>query len=154
MCVSAGIFNRAKKIASQSEYYPFKIGAVVFKSNRILSEGKNRVGSSKKIQSRDRFVKCSIHAEADAISKLDPEKVKGASIIVVRINAGTNKMSNAKPCEICQRMIYEKGIKKVYFSDEHGKIVEYKVIKPKERLVVDNEKTEHSYSDKFILRLG
>lgn len=154
MCVSSGILNRAKKVADQSEYFPFKIGAVVFKSGRILAEGKNRVGSSSRIKSRDKFVKCSIHAEADALSKLEYDKVKGASIIIVRINAGTKRMSNAKPCEVCQRMIYEKGIKKVYISDENGKIIEYKVIKPKEKFVIQNEKTEHSYSDKFIFRLG
>lgn len=153
MCVNDGILKRAIKVAEESQYYPFQIGALVFKGSRIFAEGKNKVGSSARIKNRDKFIKCSVHAEADVLSKLSNDKTKGASLIIIRLNAGTKKMSNGKPCEVCQRMIYEKGIKKVYISDSNGKIVEYKVVEPKEKLVVDSEKTEHSYSDKFICRI-
>lgn len=153
MSVHDGILKRAIKVAEGSQYYPFQIGALVFKGSRIFAEGKNKVGSSSRIKDRDKFVKCSVHAEADVLSKLSNDKTKGASLIIIRLNSGTKKMSNGKPCEFCQRMIYEKGIKKVYVSNSDGKLTEYKVVEPKGKLVVDYEKKEHSYSDKFIRRI-
>lgn len=153
MKIPLGVYKRALKLAEESAYYPFKISAIVFKSNRILSEGKNKVGSCSRVSAKDKFIKNSIHAEADALSKLDNKISKGASLLVLRLNAGTQRLSNSKPCEICQRLIYNKGIKYVYVSNSNGIIEKYKVVRPKKEFKVNNEKTEHGYSDIFIFKL-
>ena len=148
--IKIGILKRAIKIAEKSDYYPFKISAIIFKGNRILAEGKNYVGNSSRINKKYRFIECSIHAEADALSKLSLDDTKGASIIILRINAGSGKFSSAKPCEFCQKYIYEKSIKKVYASDENGELIEYRVINPTKKMTLKNENGENNYNDIFI----
>ena len=123
MGVTTGILRRTMDVAEKSEYYPYKVGAVVFKGSRILSEGTNAIRGCARVSSEYKKFCHTLHAEQDALSKLPPETVKGASIIVIRINNNAaGKISMGKPCEHCQKMIEELGIKNVYYSDYSGEI--------------------------------
>ena len=42
-----------------------------------------------------------------------------ATIYIVRVGANGD-MKMAKPCEDCQRLLRESGIRRVIFSNEHG----------------------------------
>lgn len=125
MSMFIGALKRAIEVAEKSEYYPYKIGAVVFKGGRILSEGTNALRYCSRVPDKYKNFDHSLHAEQDALSKLYPDKAKGANMIVVRINESGN-VSLAKPCENCQKMIKDCGIKWVYYSNRAGEIIRQK----------------------------
>lgn len=130
MGITAGILRRALDVTEKSEYYPYKVGAVVFKGSRILSEGTNAIRGCTRVPSEYKKFCHTLHAEQDALSKLlnNPDVIKGASILVIRINNNAaGKISMAKPCEFCQKMIEDYGIRNVYYSDYNGEIKKMRI---------------------------
>jgi deoxycytidylate deaminase len=98
---------------SQKTSYVFRLGAVIFNRHRIISGGYNRVFSR---GSNDQQGNC---AETLAIRKAPSKLLKGASILVCRVNSsGTFGMS--KPCHRCQKLIIKSGIVKVIYSTPKG----------------------------------
>ena len=91
--------------------------AIVFKRKKILSIGLNKVGT------RSRgcgWNDLSIHAEVMAIKNMgDISKLRGASILVVRINA-LDEFVYSKPCTNCtcflEKCMKQYGLEKVYYS--------------------------------------
>lgn len=61
----------------------------------------------------------SMHAEYHAIH--NRKSYKGYSIIIIRSDNNGNLL-NSYPCNECLYYIRRSGIKKVYFSDDNGKI--------------------------------
>jgi hypothetical protein len=91
--------------------------AIIYKRGKVLSVGINKLGT------RSRgcgWNTVSIHAEIDAIKDLgDISKLRGASLIVVRINR-LDEIVYSKPCASCQ-CVLEKcmkihGLRNVYHS--------------------------------------
>lgn len=118
-----GILKKAIEEAEKSEYYPYKIGAVIFKGSRILGYGHNAIRSFNKIPSKYKKWENSLHAEQKAIfSCSDLTKLKGSSILVIRISK-SGKMRMAKPCDMCEATIKHFGIREVLYSGEDGEIV-------------------------------
>ena len=73
----------------------------------------------------------SLHAEQAALLNLDWTKLKGCSMLVLRVNKfGT--FGICKPCPMCAKIINHVGIKNVYYSNEQGEIV---LIKAKNLLI-------------------
>lgn len=119
-----GILNKAIEMAKKSDYYPYKIGAVIFNKKRIISCGFNSVRSFSAISNKYKKYIESCHAEQNAIMKVrDKKKLKNASIIVIRINHFSESISNARPCENCMRSIRFFHIKNIYYSDSKGQII-------------------------------
>lgn len=61
----------------------------------------------------------SAHAEAKLCRKLD----WGATVYVARIRRDDGSLAMAKPCENCERLLRNKGVKKVLFTineNEYG----------------------------------
>lgn len=117
-----GIIDRAIEEAKQSEYHPYKMGAVLFKGSRILSSGHNEIRGNGKIHPKYKYFDNTIHAEQAAILNLkDWGKAKNADILIVRIN-NSGKFSLAYPCPMCQGFLKFLGINKVYFSNRDGNI--------------------------------
>jgi deoxycytidylate deaminase len=59
---------------------------------------------------------CNIHAEIDAIaSKRNRVRFEGAKIYIVRLKAG-GAVGNAMPCEMCQHVLFNYGIKRAYYT--------------------------------------
>jgi deoxycytidylate deaminase len=54
---------------------------------------------------------------------LDWTKLKGCSILVVKQSKTERKLSNAKPCPLCQKLLTHIGIKDIYYTNEYGEIV-------------------------------
>jgi hypothetical protein len=96
-----------------------------FEKSRILSYGFNKMGDSDGL-------KAGVHAEYDAIRKLQPldkkKKPKHIIILVIRIS-GKNKLQSSKPCANCinimktlpLRLGYK--ITNVYYSNSDGNIL-------------------------------
>lgn len=105
------LINHAKRISDYSEY-KFKLGAVIFKGNRIISTGFNKNKTHPKF---NRYFKhATVHAEIDAILH-SSENLVGTSMMVCR-TTNTDRPAMAKPCAMCVQVMYEFGIKEVFWT--------------------------------------
>lgn len=120
MPLFVGVINEAIKQASYSTY-KYKIGAVVFKGQRIIGSGYNGVRSNS-IHPKYKTHINSLHAEQMALLNLDWDRLRGYSIFVARIN-NKGLFRLAKPCEMCQKLLLYVGIKKIYYTTDKGEIV-------------------------------
>jgi len=86
--------------------------ALVVRRNHILAVGYN-LPKTHPI-SKDTTMQ-QLHAEMSAVLRCTPEELKGADIIVARCRP-SGKPGLAKPCEICEGMLKDKGIRKVFYT--------------------------------------
>lgn len=121
--ISSGILNKAIKEAKKSNLPIFRIGAVVFKGNRVISFGHNKKGICTKIHPRYRNIYDTVHAEQNAIIKVKNwDKLKDTSILVIRL-CRSNVLSMAYPCEMCLDLIRHVGIKEIYYTNHNSEII-------------------------------
>ena len=94
-----------------------KVGALIVKDDRIISIGYNGTPSgwdnNCEYEQEDGSLKTKpevLHAEMNAVSKLakSSESGDGATIFITHA-----------PCIDCAKMIYQSGIKEVYYSTEY-----------------------------------
>jgi len=110
-------YSIATRTAALSQAEKLKVGCVIVKDHRILSIGYNGtpagwsnvceedVGTSRQTKG------CVIHAEANALMKLakSTESSEGAVLFVTHF-----------PCIECAKLIYQAGIKEVYFIEYYN----------------------------------
>jgi len=118
------ILKQAKKVASQSTY-EYKLGAVVFKGNRIISSSENKLRHSSKLPDEFRTWYGSLHAEQAALINAKTD-VKGYSLLVVRLGLD-QEYRMAKPCEMCEGFAKFKHIRNVYYTTNDGTIERMKL---------------------------
>lgn len=93
----------------------YKHASAIIKNEKVLSFGYNY-----------HYNNISIHAEIDAcknfmkISKI--KNLQGLDIIVIRSGNDKN-IKLSKPCLFCFKFLQEKNIRKIYYSDENGTII-------------------------------
>lgn len=113
-----------RKIADHSALSN-KHSACLMKNGKIFSLGFNKYIKRDKINNQD--IKITIHAEIDALCKckLGNKLVKGLDILIIRIGncSKTSKLRNSRPCNSCINKLSQRGIRKVYYSNEYGEIV-------------------------------
>lgn len=92
--------------------------AILVKKGKIIETATNFLGSR---ASGCGFDDRSIHAERALLKKLgNNNRMNGATMIVIRLTQGTNKLSNSKPCDGCKphldkcMRLYK--LKAVYYS--------------------------------------
>lgn len=120
--LSTGIIEACIKEAKKSEYI-FKMGAVIFKGNRIIGKGHNAIRSCSNIDPKYRRFNNALHCELRALLSVKNWKnLKGADILVIKISKTTGSLSNAKPCYHCQQALKAVGMRNVYYSDTNGGI--------------------------------
>ena len=120
--MNIGIWNKCIEELQKSEYYPYRIGAVVFKGSRILSAGYNKLRGNGCIHPKYKKIDHSLHAEQAAILDLKHwEKAKGTSILIIRMNQ-CDSISLSYPCPMCQSLIKHVGIRKVFYTLRNSKI--------------------------------
>lgn len=135
-------YQRAAEIAKNSDCKEANYGAVIFKDNKIISEGYNYVPDiygytcdkcprrNKDLHGGIGLELCySVHAEESAINKvlldksIDSHAMDGASMVVVRIKDGKIFKSNEfKPyCTRCAEKIYtQTNIKEIIYQEKDG----------------------------------
>lgn len=103
-----------------------KHGCIIVKNGKIISSGYNHyLGMNRSHQREEQgkgIGKYSIHAEEHALRNVDPNKLAGASLYVIRW--GNNRkdplIMDSKPCSKCQKRIMKcmdkYGLKNVYYS--------------------------------------
>lgn len=101
----------AKKMSAQSES-KFRVGAVIAKGSRILGAGSNDMHKThpKSMSS----TKC-IHAEHAALINSGPSDLIDAVAYVSRITRD-GATAIAKPCSSCRKLLFNAGIRKVFYS--------------------------------------
>jgi deoxycytidylate deaminase len=111
--------QKLKKIAENSPLQ-HKHSACLMKGDKIISIGYNKYIKESIINNN--IVKFTIHAEIDALCKLDKKLIKGHDILIIRISKSCN-LKNSRPCNSCIEKLKRRGIRKVYYSNEYGNIV-------------------------------
>lgn len=103
-----------------------------FAGSRVLSFGYNKPKTEASVRqyaknvnsmyenSKTDYISQCRHAEVDAIKKVSDTSKIDYIIIVRKTKNGTPCM--AKPCNICQQVIENAGIRYVYYSNEDGKL--------------------------------
>lgn len=114
----------AQNLAKTAKHDMFKLAALVFdKQGRVISAGVNHQTKTHPILRRYDLNK-TVHAEAAALLFYKhPQHFKGASIFVYRERKDGN-FANAKPCHMCQKLIQQFGISKLYYTTETGIVYE------------------------------
>jgi deoxycytidylate deaminase len=99
-------------------YLEFKLCAVLVSGGKVLSVGFNSQQFHKLTEIYRKNAYCSaMHAEIDAVVKARKKiRLEGSKIYVARILHGNNKMAMAKPCEMCQHVLFNYGVKKAIFT--------------------------------------
>lgn len=112
-----------KKAIEQAENSTqrFGLGAVIFKGSSIFGSGCNDKRSSNIPNQYKRFPH-SFHAEVSALQDVQNwDKLKGTSIIVIRLNKA-GKICSSFPCKYCIQSLQYVGVKWVYYSNKYGEI--------------------------------
>ena len=105
-----------------SENIQHRHAAIVVKSGRVLSVGRNRHKThpdSVLYEGGKRILK-TIHAELDAISRVkNKEQLKGATIYIARLGRNGHPGMSC-PCKMCQQLIDRHALKRAVFTTEYG----------------------------------
>lgn len=118
ICVNDRIRNMAENLAYSSDYYPYRVGAVIVKGRRIIAGGTNKNKTHTIIRNKlDKFsLVDKLHAEMSAILKARTS-LTGAKIYVLRACPDhENGTGMSRPCKLCMRLIAGAGIKEVYYT--------------------------------------
>ena len=95
----------AKRVAEQSDYGKFRHGAVLVKGSsvRSISCNKHRHCSFGARFRKEGHGEATLHAELGAI-------------------LGIERSTISKPCPMCEAAMRHVGVRRVYYTNEHGKI--------------------------------
>ena len=119
--------NIAAAVAARSTCLRRQYGAVIVKNDTIVSTGYNGTARGMEnccdigvcyreehnIPHGERYEKCkSVHAEANAIINASREEMDGATLYLAGFENGI-RLSDPQPCEMCQRLIINAGIRNV-----------------------------------------
>ena len=98
----------------------YRVGACLFKKKRVKAVAHNSHKTHPLLSTFSEWP-C-LHAESAAIVKYGVENCEGLDLCVVRVTK-KNKLTMAKPCSACSRLIAEAGIRRVYYSNWDGDII-------------------------------
>lgn len=126
-----------------------KHGSIIVKNGKIIAQGYNRyVGinwsHNNEVKGRNSG-KYSIHAEEDALHKVDPMKLSGASMYVIRWGSDPDDplFMNSMPCMKCEKKIRKAmerfGLKNVFYSTEMDITVNQLMMFPKKEEKKEDE---------------
>ena len=112
------VFELAKRASERSDHEIFRLGAVIFNKNRILSVGFNhKFKTHPIIQTLGGDFHKTLHAEIHAIIQVKNKAIlRGSSIFVYRSNKD-GFLAIAKPCPCCQKIIKHYGIKDIIYTN-------------------------------------
>lgn len=116
--VSNRIRSLAENLAYSSDYYPYRVGAVIAKKRRIISVGHNRDKTHTIIRNKlDKYsLVDKLHAEMDAILRARTD-LSGSIIYVLRACPGDDGGAGmARPCKLCMKLIRCSGIREIVYT--------------------------------------
>lgn len=108
----------ALKAAKSANHERCFHGAVLVKHNHIISVGFNNMKSHPLAGSVKKT-----HAELMCVAKAGRKDIRGADIIVARINKAGN-IAYSRPCPICWDVLKNYQIKRCFYTTNFGEIKE------------------------------
>jgi deoxycytidylate deaminase len=114
----------ANKLAHKSDFYPYKMAAVVVRGGRVIGTGVNR--QKQGVLKHPAYALKAIHSELDAILGIDPDLLRGSTVYVSGVSKGNNLIKSA-PCESCQQLMREYGIRAVVYHEKTGEVNTWRV---------------------------
>ena len=113
-------YNLAKESKGCGPNGVFKVGAILFNRNRIIKAKTNVLKTHPILSSFTSWP--FLHAETNCLISHGLDNCKGLSLLVVRTNKKGTKLNMAKPCYVCEQLIYNSGIKHTFYSDWNGEV--------------------------------
>lgn len=107
-----------KSLIEKSTCHAYRIGAVLAKGSNVISVGFNHWGTRQIIE-RHRHIRPNndtVHAEIHAILGVSKEEAAKCTLYVGRFTK-EGRPANAKPCPLCQTILKEMGVKRVFYTD-------------------------------------
>lgn len=124
---SQTFFNVAKAVSKTSDHPEFQLGSVIASGKSIVAVGANRKAKSHPLQKQYNEVKfhddnCKhpLHAEIDALRKIDTRKQYSNLSIYIFRQTKKGKPAIARPCKACMEAIKDFGIHHIYYSTDMG----------------------------------
>jgi deoxycytidylate deaminase len=129
----------ALKRASSHVYDPnadYHLCALIVRGGSVISVGYNRRSTNAfvehytdQVRGCGRGYSLSTHAEMDAVAQArDKTDLTGCKIYVARRRMGDGTTGLARPCEICQTVLWSYGIRKAYYTIDNENFGVMKVI--------------------------
>lgn len=112
----------AREMALKSTEMKRQFGVVVVDGNKVVATGRNRKSHPKipTITSQNGERKYfGLHAECDALLKCD-FSVRHAVVYIYGQNVSTGNLCFSGPCDLCQRLLKDRGIKTAFFATKDG----------------------------------
>lgn len=105
-----------QKLSKKSNNETYKIGAILVKGGSIISIGYNHQGTHKLIEYKRhlRPRNNTIHAEIHTVLGISKKEAEHCTVYVARFTS--QGVANSKPCTLCQNILTEMGIKKVFYT--------------------------------------
>jgi deoxycytidylate deaminase len=112
----------AREMALKSTEMKRQFGVVIVDGNKVVATGRNRKSHPKipTITSQNgerRYF--GLHAECDALLKCD-FSVRSTVIYIWGQNVSTGNLCFSGPCDLCQRLLKERGVKQAIFPHKTG----------------------------------
>jgi tRNA(Arg) A34 adenosine deaminase TadA len=115
----------ASRIAQQTDFKEYKHGAILVRAGAVLNtscnKNKYKAWANRFRDANKQRGHATVHAEIGVILGLDRSITEGAIIYVVRVGRDGH-LRNSKPCPMCEAAMQFVGIKRVIYSNEHGRI--------------------------------
>ena len=108
----------AIKYAFLSENERAKVGAVLFKGNKLISGSWN---NTRKTHPDSPYRYQAIHAEFGALKGNWKFDVPGSTLLVARVDIN-GKLKIAKPCSLCEKLLVAAGVKKIFYTTRDGAV--------------------------------
>lgn len=106
-----------------NEKQDFRLASVIVRGGNVISVGYNRHSTNAFVEHYTNQVRghrdycLSTHAEMDAVLKgREKTDLRGCKIFVARVRNDNNCLGMARPCQVCQHVLFNYGIKKAYYS--------------------------------------
>lgn len=139
----------ALDIASKNEYddtLEYHLCAIIVRGGSIVSVGFNKRSHNSFVEHYMDVAKfgrdwcCSTHAEMDAVLRARGKSdLRGCKIFVARRRKRDGQPAMARPCEICQHVLYNYGIRRAYFTMDNESYGVMKVVNPAELFLSKNK---------------
>ncbi|AGE59909.1 cytidine and deoxycytidylate deaminase [Acanthocystis turfacea Chlorella virus TN603.4.2] len=92
---------------------PFRHGCVIMSGKKMVSNGFNHA--------RRNIGTYSVHAEMDALWKLNTDAYDNLKAVIVRVSK-TGRLGNSRPCTMCMAALKQHGVKTIVYSSFEGHI--------------------------------
>lgn len=116
----------AQEVSLKSTGMRRQFGAVIVNGKKILSFGHNKLSHTQipNITSQNGERKYwGLHAEVNALLKCDFD-VKGATVYIWGQNKNTGNLVVSAPCDLCEKILKERGITKAIWQSKNKDILE------------------------------